>query len=149
MKLKTSIDFSGLDEIVGKLTQDTKKIVEQTASEAVLIMRQRIKQGKNSNDALMPSYSTGYKKTREKRGRQTQVRDLLFTGRLLGDIHVLSLRQTARGWTATIGFSTARGRLLAQKHQRDVRFFGFSPNDLKAIRASLDAKLRRSLDNDS
>ena len=146
MGVRVTIDTSSIEAFSEELQEKVRRVIEQVAPESIATMRLRIARGLNANDSQMPQYSKGYKKFRKKRGRQTTVRDLLFSGRMLGDLHVSSIRKSSRGWVAIVGFASARGRELALYHQRQVFFFGFSPSDVRDIERSIKDKLRRETD---
>lgn len=141
MSFKVSFDLSQLQVFSEKIEGRVREAVDQVASEAIALMRLRVQRGINANDGPMDPYSPEYAKWRKSKGRQVNVRDLLFTGRMLGDLHVMRVEKNSKGWNATIGFASARGRNLAQIHQIRDNFFGFSPSDVKVIERLLKRKL--------
>lgn len=118
------------------LAQKKKKLAPAAASLAanlVVAIRKRAQEGRDIYDRPMPPYSPSYAAYRRSKGRQSERRDLTFTGRMLGDLHVLSVQPNAKGYEIRIGFASGRGRELAAKHQRIARWFGLSPRDRSTV----------------
>ena len=120
------------------------KVLPGVVSNGIAAMRIRIQSGEGLNGKTMRPYSKGYKKQREKLSRQSARRDLSVTGKMLGGIHLQSIKPSANGVTADIGIVGARNRELALYHQKKTPWFGFTDEELAEMTAELKSKIEAS-----
>ena len=122
-----------------------KKLAHQIGADALVTMRMRVKKGLNVQDQQMPKYAPMTKAMRKRKGRQTAVRDLTFTGRMLGALHV-EVRELGMGrWQILIRLADGRARLLGGKNQAVSPWFGFSRDDQRKIRVALEGLLQEAM----
>lgn len=124
------------------------------ATDVIALVRQRVQQrGLNLQDRAMKPYKPSTIRQRKAKGRQTSVRDLTMSGRLMNDIHILRLTQSQGAHFATIGFATGRGRLIALAHQVRDPWFGLSDRDrataMALVQRTLGPEIQRHLDSPS
>lgn len=132
----------------------SRQFVLARATDFIALMRQRVQQrGQNLQDRAMAPYAPMTEAQRKRKGRQTALRDLTFTGRMMGDIHIMRMTQSRGAWFATVGFATGYGRLLAMKHQSIDPWFGASPKDraaaFKIMQRSIGPEIQRHLKSPS
>jgi len=119
------------------------KILPAVISNGLASMQIRISEGKGLDGGSMKPYSEGYKKQREKRGRQSSRRDLSMTGKMLGGIHLAGVKPHANGVRAEIGIAGARNREIALYHQRKTPWFGFTDSELREMQMDLKKRIER------
>lgn len=101
------------------------RMIAELAQTQILSMRRRIARGIGVLDAPMPPYPKGYAAKKAASGRQSSVRDLMWSGRMLASM-VVRVEGTHR---ARISFSDAKSVEKARKNQRRSPWFGVSPSD--------------------
>ena len=93
----------------------------------------------------MENYAESTKDRREKKGRQTGLRDLSFTGSMLRSMNVSSIKRDSRGYTATISFSRRQDAIKAFWNQKREKWFGVSRKDSKILTAIAEKRLQEKL----
>ena len=68
--------LSQLDDVIEKSKQDAVKMIYAQLQSRIF------REGKDKFENALSPYSEGYKKVRKKKGRQTAIKDLVFTGQL-------------------------------------------------------------------
>lgn len=134
-----------MDAFEDQLTAVVKQAVSATAINAVVIVRSRIEQGMGLDDKPMPGYSAGYKASKARKGRQTERRDMTFSGQMLGGIHATETTVQDGKVSSGLAITGARNREIATYQQRRTPFFGFSPSDEREIQVLFERELQRLL----
>lgn len=134
VKGRISISRSSLNRAMRAQRRIARKVVERLALTQIANINRRLDRGLNVDDSRMPDYSESYASQREKRGRQTKVRDLQDRGIMRRDMHNIPTGETSE----QIAFGSARAKELAQYNQNVDPWFGISPADQQ----ELDAELR-------
>ena len=128
---------TNMEEFVQSLKDATEEqaegMVRAIATVQISNIRNRLEKGIGLNDGPLPEYTGSYKKRREDRGRQTRTRDLLFTGRMIRSITILSVRKAGSAYVATIGFASPSESLKAAGNQALAPWFGISNRDRARI----------------
>ena len=99
----------------------------------------RLQRGKGVDDRQMKEYSKDWKAYRIEHGRPVDRRDLHFTGRLYGSLHVADY--DARHYE--VGFADRINRAKAKENHERTPWWGVSPSDRKKIKASLTRRMSR------
>jgi hypothetical protein len=87
--------------------------IEKAAQRGVDLVKKRIQsQGKAYDDTLFSPYSTEYGEKRVLNGRQVQIKDFTFTGKMLADFKILEVKFSGNIVSATIGMSEERNRVI-------------------------------------
>jgi len=94
----------------------------------VSLMKQRVGKGIGSDDAPMPPLTSRYAKFKN-RAKGRTVRDLSFTGSMLGDMSLRSVSESQ----ARIDITTRDGRMKARANEQKAPWFGWSPQDLQKL----------------
>jgi len=141
------IDFTGLEDRLGKgLSKAITSALTATASNGIVMMRQRIEKGIGSSGKAMPAYTQSYKKRRQDLGRPDGKRDLFVSGQMLGGIHLENVEEKkGAGVVATIGIAGARNRELAGYHETFSPWFDFTPGEKESLVKMLRSQLDKSL----
>ena len=141
MSSKATVALSFSPKSLKELEKATKKIEEdiamQLASEQIANIQLRVAKGIGLNDSQMPDYSPSYKRYRKKKGRDSSVRKLEFTGRMLNALFAEKLGEKA----AKIYFLDAQNRMKAYYNQRRIEWFGISEKDRGYLMRSLEKKI--------
>lgn len=118
------------------------RMVAELAQVQVQQLRKRAERGVGLADTPMPAYTRAYARRKQGSGRQVAVRDLTWSGRMLGSL-VVQLEGPRR---AKISFADAQSVVKARAQQKRARWFGVSPADRRRIieqaRAILGALLK-------
>lgn len=106
------------------------QVMMTIANGAISLIRKRVQEtGEMPSGGSYPEYSLGYKKIREKKGRQTAFVDFTFTGRMWNNIKLVSDQNELEGGIAVIkatedlqkqklaGNTERKGEILALSEQ--------------------------------
>lgn len=122
-----------LDELIPdfqKLMYDSELLAAQTAN-SILLGRVFSRGAKDINGSDLKPYSEGYAKKRERAGRQTKKKDLIFTGALFESVQVGTKdNRPAMGFlnegNATIG--------SYQEEQNNTKIFQLSDQEREVVK---------------
>lgn len=130
----TTPDFNKMGkEIALQVEREFTKAI----SDELTIMKLRIKSGVdvagNAYPAPLDHYSPGYEKYRKKRGRNTNVVDLLFTGKMQTSI-IYNITKSLNEFKASVFFtSSAEADKARWIIDQGRNFFGFSKEQVSRI----------------
>lgn len=119
-----------IQRLAGKLHLIASRMAAELAQTQIVNIRSRMQRGLGLLDAPMPPYRPMTVEMRKRHGRQTDLRDLTFTGSMLRSIHATMLGPSR----AKIAFSDAANIEKARKNQRIAQWFGFSQGDRDKLR---------------
>ena len=112
----------------------TKATTKESGTEAENIIKERVGRGLNIKDQLMDPYSAMATAERKKRGRQTAVRDLSLSGRMMAAMQASRVSESGGVFTSQIRFTDALSARKAEENQERDEWFGLSPNDERLVR---------------
>jgi len=147
MNMKHNLDSSPLKEFAESIEERMKSALTAVASDGAADMVRRVQAGKDIKDQSMGSYSSpSYIKKRQEKGKQTKVKDLSFTGRMLGSLHALPVVKEGDRLVANITITDARSKKIGLYNQKRIPWFGFSPNNMKQVQESLKEQIAIALE---
>lgn len=102
-----ALDLEQFQKAMGNLFKDVAKAIPNMTQERALTAKalivQRIRtRGIEADGSEFPEYSEGYKKVRQKAGRQVDHTDLTFTGRMLNNLQIVSTGRDSSGYFVEI-----------------------------------------------
>ena len=145
MNMKHNLDSSPLKEFAESIEERMKSALTAVASDGAADMVRRVQAGKDLKDQSMGSYSEAYELKRQEKGKQTKVKDLSFTGRMLGSLHALPVVKEGDRLVANITITDARSKKIGLYNQKRIPWFGFSPNNMKQVQESLKEQIAIAL----
>lgn len=119
-------------ERLERMRQKLPAVMADAATEIVL----RTQDGVDVNGMPFAEYEEKYAKYRERKGRQTDPVNLLFTGNMQAAI-TTDVQETPQGARGRIYFNSALEAAKAQGNQKKRRFFGLSEEQVQRIRSRL------------
>lgn len=129
LRLHLTEAMKGLAQQVGKA------LLDEVAAAQVVILNQRLNEGRGLNDAAMPPLTPAYVR---RSNRRDAVRSLLNTGHMRRSIRVV-----AEGNTRTIGFGDDFARDKAVWNHTRYPWWGVSARDMAYLQKVVDAFLQR------
>ena len=145
MNMKHNLNSSPLKEYIDALEERMKRALTAVASDGAADMVRRVKAGKDLKDQTMGSYSEAYEEKRREKGKQTKVKDLSFTGRMLGSVHALPVVKEGDRLVAKVTLTDATSKKIGLYNQKRIPWFGFSPNNMKQVQESLKEQIAIAL----
>lgn len=115
------------------LEQATTFAIEKAAQRIIDLVKKRIQsQGKAYDDTDFSPYSMEYAKKRRSKGKQVQIKDFTFTGKMLADFKILEVKFSGNIVSAKIGMSDERNRAIvgAQSKREGVLIIEPSQSEL-------------------
>lgn len=113
-----------------KLMYDSELLAAQSAN-SLLIARVFSKGAKDINGQALTPYSEGYAKKRERAGRQTKNKDLIFTGALFESVQVGTKNERPAMGFLNEGSATIGGY---QEEQNSTKIFQLSNEELDVVK---------------
>jgi hypothetical protein len=105
-----------LEQISRTLPQILMQAAENAAKDAVTIVRSRVRKGVSSDGSLFSNpYSKSHKARREKKGLQTGVKDLHYSGTMFENLGEVSRSSTPTTATVSIAFEGQADRRSDQE----------------------------------
>jgi hypothetical protein len=115
------------------------RIATEAATSQVANMQLRVSMGKGIKDSPMKKYSKAYAKKREAANKNTNKRDLVWTGQMMRSISMQEVQiqvfEEGFGAVATIAPGGAFNRDKIAWNNVNSPFYGISPNDAAVLDA--------------
>lgn len=142
--MKTRDPFQLAQAIKRRIELAQARMIAELGQTQILQLRKRVAQGVGIRDTQMPAYTAQYARRKAASGRQVGVRDLLWSGRMLGSL----VAQVEGSRRVRISFTDAASVVKAKAHQRRAPWFGVSAADRRRLieqaRMILSALLKSS-----
>ena len=161
MSFKFEMDKNELKEILSSVDEDMANLREvltlQLGADLAGLIRNRVGKGIGSDDAQMKSpsknsigtYSSEYASYRESRGRNTDIRDLSMTGRMMGGITVAGPFVSDGVTYVNITFAGGPEIMARATYNETMSpFFGISPRDNETLNQALTLYVEDFLTNE-
>ena len=128
-----------------RLASIGETVGRQVGAAQIVNIRQRVAKGVGMHDQKMPVYSDAYKRSKQASGRNVDVRDLTYTGRMLGAMVSEIAESNPKQTRVVIKFTDKPSQSKARYNQRRSAWFGISPRDRIALRAIQRRALKTAL----
>jgi len=125
------------------------RVVTEAATSQVANMQLRVSRGMGIKDSPMKPYSKAYAELRAENNKNTNKRDLVWTGQMMRSISMqqaeITTTATGKGAEATIAPGGAMNRNKVAWNNAISPFYGMSPQDLMIIDAIAEETIEEYL----
>lgn len=122
--------------------KDVDKVLRQSLLDSLVLVKSRIQQqGENSQESNIGTYSKGWAKFRQSKGRQTSIVDLTFSGDLMRNFTIIPDGNNALG----IGFTSDTEAKKASDNETrfKAKIFDLSSDEQDFIEKGINAAVTK------
>lgn len=128
IKVKDQAVQAKINNLIKQMPAEASKATLKAATALEAQIKKRVSRGQGVRGIMKP-YSLGYAKFRAKKGRQTNVVDLNFTGRMLGSMQAMR----SSGVSSKVAFTSVAQSRKAYFTDQRRDWFGVDTNGRKAV----------------